>query len=355
MRIPKLCRHRQSGQAYVTDPATGKQISMGKWGTPVAEAAYRVWVSGFTQRAMETPGNPAPGLSVRNLAASVLRWAVDYYRKDGELTGEVNALRSVLDTVVRLFGDLPAAAFGPTQFKAVRQQWVDSGHARGTINEQARRLRRVFRWAVERELVPPAVLTALQAVQPLKAGRTPARETDAIRPAPLADVQRTLPELRPTLRALVQVQMYGSMRPSEARIMRPCDLDRSQDPWLYTPSRHKTQHRGRVRRVWLGPKAQEILTPLLKSADPERPLFRNRRGRVVQRGDYSRAVADACERAGVTPWAPRQLRKTQATAVRALLGPEAARVVLDHAKLETTEIYAERDSELARKAARELG
>ena len=98
-----------------------------------------------------------------------------------------------------------------------------------------------------------------------------------------------------------------------------------------------------------------MLGPLLSHADPDRPLFRNRRGRAVTPGDYSRAVKKACLKAGVPAWQPRQLRKTQSTAVRAALGPEAARVVLDHAMLQTMEIYAERDGELARKAATMLG
>ncbi len=35
------------------------------------------------------------------------------------------------------------------------------------------------------------------------------------------------------------------MRPAELCILRPADIDRSGDVWVYRPSDHKTQHHGR--------------------------------------------------------------------------------------------------------------
>jgi hypothetical protein len=54
-------------------------------------------------------------------------------------------------------------------------------------------------------------------------------------------------------------------------------------------------------------------------------------------------------------WHPHQLRHSQATAIRKEHGAEASQVVLRHAQLDTTEIYAQRDSELARKIIEEVG
>jgi hypothetical protein len=54
-------------------------------------------------------------------------------------------------------------------------------------------------------------------------------------------------------------------------------------------------------------------------------------------------------------WHPHQLRHAQATAIRKEHGAEASQVVLRHAQLYTTEIYAQRDSELARKIIEEIG
>jgi integrase len=70
---------------------------------------------------------------------------------------------------------------------------------------------------------------------------------------------------------------------------------------------------------------------------------------------YDRAIARACEAAGVPPWHPNQLRHTHATEVRRLYGLEAAQVSLGHSQANITEIYAERNQALAVKVASEIG
>ncbi len=56
-----------------------------------------------------------------------------------------------------------------------------------------------------------------------------------------------------------------------------------------------------------------------------------------------------------TRWGPNQLRHAAGTEVRREFGLEAAQTVLGHAKADTTEIYAERDSELARQVMAKIG
>ena len=63
------------------------------------------------------------------------------------------------------------------------------------------------------------------------------------------------------------------MRPAEVCIVRPCDIDRSVDPWLYVPDSHKTEHHGRERMIFLGPQAQVILLRYL-ARDAEAYCFR---------------------------------------------------------------------------------
>ena len=49
---------------------------------------------------------------------------------------------------------------------------IDSGSmCRDFINKSVGRIRRVFKYAVENELIPASVLTGLQALSPLLAGR----------------------------------------------------------------------------------------------------------------------------------------------------------------------------------------
>jgi integrase len=50
-----------------------------------------------------------------------------------------------------------------------------------------------------------------------------------------------------------------------------------------------------------------------------------------------------CNRAKVKVWTPNRLRHSVGTRVRAKYGAEAAKTVLGHRFLNTTEIYAEKD------------
>jgi len=54
-------------------------------------------------------------------------------------------------------------------------------------------------------------------------------------------------------------------------------------------------------------------------------------------------------------WAPNQLRHSRGTEVRKAFGLEAAQVTLGHRNADVTQVYAERDTELARRVAREAG
>lgn len=74
-----------------------------------------------------------------------------------------------------------------------------------------------------------------------------------------------------------------------------------------------------------------------------------------------RAIAEAngleaeFDRLRVPHWSPLQLRHTAATNLRAKYGLEAAKVILGHAKVETTQVYAERDLNEAKRIMAEVG
>jgi site-specific recombinase XerC len=54
-------------------------------------------------------------------------------------------------------------------------------------------------------------------------------------------------------------------------------------------------------------------------------------------------------------WHPNQLRHSKATETRKRYGLEAVQVTLGHASADVTQIYAERDYDLAARVAREVG
>jgi integrase len=67
------------------------------------------------------------------------------------------------------------------------------------------------------------------------------------------------------------------------------------------------------------------------------------------------AIQRACRRAGIPVWSPHRLRHTRATLIRQQYGLEGAKAVLGHTDTKITEIYAERDLELASRIMREIG
>ena len=64
---------------------------------------------------------------------------------------------------------------------------------------------------------------------------------------------------------MIQLQMLTGMRTCEITIMRPGDIDRSADVWIYSPASHKTDYLGQEKFVPLGLKAQQ----LIHEADPD--------------------------------------------------------------------------------------
>jgi integrase len=242
--------------------------------------------------------------------------------------------------------------------------------SRGHINSQIKRVKRMFRWAVENELIPPAVHQGLCAVAGLKQGRSAARETDPVMPVPSEHVEAIQRFVSPQVWALVQLQLYSAARPGELLILRPQDIDTSGCVWTATPTDHKNAFRGKRRVIYLGPKCQGILRPfMLRAADtflfspreaeaaryanadthrrPDQKSNPRKTDRLV--GDrytvhsYRRAVMRACVEAGIPAWAPHRLRHTAATQIRRDFGLEAAQVILGHASADVTEIYAEID------------
>ena len=409
-RLPKY-RHYQPKNLAVVRVA-GKDHYLGRYDSPESwEKYHRLLAEQFAKPA-------APGLAadkardlgreatVEHVLLAFWKHAEDYYVRDGKPTKELASFRDALRPLRLLFGTSRAADFGPLALKAVRSHMVDVQKlCRTLINRRIGRIKRVFNWAVSEELIPAAVAHGLVTVKGLTRGRTAARESEPVKPVPDAWVDAVLPFVPPQLAAMVEVQRRTGMRPGEVVIMRLCDLDRSRDDvWIYCPERHKNDWRGHVRLVALGPQAQAVLRPFL-DRDSEAYLFSPReaqqwrlanrpvhlkpqrttpiypsellarekakelrRTRQTRRviGDhyttetYWKALTYGFKRAHqagveVQAWSPHQLRHSRATELRKKFGIEATRVSLGHARLEATEIYAEKDLMLAIEVAREAG
>jgi integrase len=394
--VPSYRLHKQSGHAVVTlrdSLGNRRDVLLGKYGTAESRAEYaRViaeWESSRRRLPVRSAEPSAPDLTVNEMLLQYWRWAEGHYRDaDGNLSRELENVALALRPLRQLYGHAIAREFGPLALRAVREEMVRAGLSRGVVNARVNRLRRAFKWAASFELVPPSVFEALRTVAGLQRGRGEAREANPVCPAPETHVRATLPYLPPPVRALAELQLLTGMRAGEAMTMRAIDLNMGGPVWTYRPASHKNRHRGQDRVIFLGPQAQELIKPFLttnleaylfsprvyveamhaartarrKTRRTPSELKRERRrapkrgpGDRYSRRSYNVAIIRACKKAGVPEWSPLQLRHTAATAIRARYGLEAAKAILGHARVETSQIYAERDMGRAAEIMAEIG
>ncbi len=336
--------------------------------------------------------------TISGLVSAYLDYAKDYYRdEEGKQTSEYTKIKGALRFLTDRFGTLPVADFGPLKMKEVRQAMINAKRktqkvknakedgekkiietseaklSRNTINLYVHCIRRAFRWGVENERCPSHILAGLEAVKGLAKGRSPARETEPVKPVHEEHIRAILPYTSKVVAAMIQIQFLTGMRPGELVIMRPCDIDTKGPVWIYRPRKFKTKFRGLSRSIPIGPKVQTILKPFLrrkvdaycfspreaiqehlKRKSPIHYQDRYRPDSYRQAIEY--AIAAARENDVQVPYFhPHQLRHTAGTRIRKKYGLDAARAILGHRKLGMADEYAELDLQKAIAAARKMG
>jgi integrase len=212
------------------------------------------------------PGSTSTNeVTVVEVIAAYLPCIEKYYVKNGQPTGEDVNIKLALRPLRRMYGRLNAEDFTPRKLKSVRQTMIEAGHSRKVINRNIRRIKAVFKWGVESELIHPNIYQSLQAVAGLREGRSAARETEPVKPVPDEYVDAVKPHVGRQISAMIELQRLTGMRSGEVTSMRGCDLETTDELWIYTPAEHKTEHHGHRRTIPLGPKCREIIRPFLKS------------------------------------------------------------------------------------------
>jgi site-specific recombinase XerD len=401
-RVPSYRLHKQSGQAIVT--LGGKDFLLGSFKSAASRAEYDRHVTEWLAAGRRLPTDPNH-VTIAELAAAFRRHAREYYRDaDGNVSRAVDNFDEALKPVLKLYGRTPAVEFGPLRLKAVREAMISAGRVRTNVNRLIVRVRGVFKWGAENELIPASVYHGLMALAGLRSGRSGAKESEPIRPVHDAYVEAIEPFVSRQVWAMVRLQRLAGMRPGEVVLMRGMDLDTTGKLWIFRPHKFKTQIHGHKREVYIGPRARAIVEQFLK-LDPSAYIFspadaeaerreklhlrrrtpmnegnkpgtnRRRRPERVAGARYTalsyyRAVQRGCDRADswakggmiianeervIPRWHVNQLRHSRATELRKTYGLEATQAVLGHARVETTQIYAERLSETAARVAAEVG
>jgi len=407
-KVPKYRLHKPSGKAVVT--INGRDYYLRIHDSQASKQAYSRLITEWQATGCSASfGLSRQVVTLAMLAADYLDHCQLYYPK--KYNSETESVRIAI-SYLEDYLDCSARDFGPLRLKAVRQKICDSKNkrtgerqSRKYVNRLIGNLIRMFRWAVENELVDANIYHALKSVPSLKRGRCDSPEGRKVKPVSNELVDRTLPHCPPVVADMIKVQRLTGMRPSEVCALTPGMIDRSGTVWIAKLEDHKNAWRDKPREIYIGPKCQAILRPYLLRAS-HAPLFSPAESEAKRRetrrqarttpescgnrpgsnrkknpkrsarscydtSSYRRAIHRACEIAFDKPdnpspkcladwrasyqWSPNQLRHAAGTEIRKQYGIEAAQVILGHSNVETTEIYAEIDREKGIKVAAALG
>jgi integrase len=347
-------------------------------------AIAKVVAANLLQQAIYSAKNTTSQPGDRTIMSIVKAFSVhakDYYRDvAGNATSEVRRIKYATSPLIDMFAAMPAEEFGPLKLKQVRQQMIDLNLARKSINDRIACIKRMFRWAASEELVPAGTYQSLLTVEGLKRGRSGAKETARVLPVPETHVYAILPYTTEVVAAMIELQLLTGMRSTEVCIIRPCDIETTGKVWMYRPAFYKTQYLDREfeKVICIGPRGQEILKPFLKrkldgycfspAETQEKRNVSNGERELNERYDrrtYRKAVQYAIKKAQkagvkigdkpVMMWTPHQLRHTATTRAAKEFGIEIAKAATGHAHISTTQIYAEKDMEAAKKVALKFG
>jgi integrase len=363
-RNPKHGRHA-TGQGIVY--LSGEAFYTGVYGTPEAEKKYLELVGRWNAVGRKRlPRSHAGPLLVADLASRYMETISATHVKRGEPTSYAVMVKRVMKKLTELFGSLPAVEFGREEFKTARSYWETTLNKRGrpfhrvSVNEYAETVRRAFYWAAGEGLVARLDWMDRKIVPRLRKGRTKARESIKVKPAPPEAVEAVLGAVSGQVQTMIRLQLLTGARPGEVCSIQKRYIDCSVTPWAYrVPSEiNKTEHLedAAERVVRIGPKARAILGPWFdRTADDSSPIFTTRHRNPWTAKSYGTVIGQVCKKLGVTPWTPNQLRHTRLTEVRRKFGLEASGAVGGHSDLDTTQIYAERDEELSSMVAESTG
>lgn len=355
-QVPTMRHDKERDRAYVR--IDGVRHRLGKWGSDKAQVSYdaliaswlasgRVNTDGATaaKPAQAKPAPPPSSSGVLTVADLLALWMEDIATNGKGIESSSYGSARAAGRAMFAYLTLPVDDFGPKVFKQVMRDYaktpvvtrkllkdgtvinVERPRTRKYVNSVMVRIRKMFQWAVTEEMIDAAKAWRLQSVPLLEYGDPHAKESEDRQPAKQEVVQATLGALTRECAALIEVLSLTGCRPSEVcRMTMDQIYDRDKKVWRYVPRRHKNSWRGKIRHVAIGPRCQKIIEKQVEEfglSDAE-AIFSPRRS-VPRKKKFGsnpdprakefygsnivrKAVARACEVAGVEHWFPYQMR-----------------------------------------------
>lgn len=234
-----FAHHKATNQGYVT--LNGQRHYLGVYDKPETLIRYNRMISEWLANDRHLPVAPEK-FTVTDLAIAYMKYVLVRYvnEKTGKPTATVYNTRLILRRLRANYGDLLATKFTALQLKTLEISLAKDNLARATIRYRINRIKHMFRWAVNSGLVPASCWASISVHQGIEnhdrsVNGTPLKPIKIVRPVSVQDVEATLPFLTPVLRSMVRLQLITVARPGEICMMRPCDIDTTEDVWRYTP------------------------------------------------------------------------------------------------------------------------
>lgn len=228
-----------------------------------------------------------------------------------------------------------------------------------TVNRRVRAIASVFAFGASRDLVPAEIAWGIRMIAPVRG------ETGSFGMPDIIAVRETLAVCTPTLWRMVVLQMLTGLRSGELCQIRRGDIAREGQDLVLTIAKHKTRKTIGTKTLVLGPRAFELLEPLLTKREGEY-LFtpaesEAERGRVKECREcydsrsYYHALEFARTAAGASHWHPHQLRHLASTEIADVMSEQHARAVMGHTTVAMTRGYIHEQRRKAREVAEKMG
>ncbi|MCE9533944.1 MAG: hypothetical protein K8T89_22890 [Planctomycetes bacterium] len=399
---PSLCYHKTLGQWYYF--ANKKMHYLGR---DKAEAVRRY--SAVVEGGID-PGPPPvdePSTDQLTVDDVLTKYVLHAYKHHTDKRSLARIDRAV-EAAIDVHGETPAEEFRAKALRDVRDHLLreDPPLSRHYLNHLTKALKTAFAWLASEELVSAATHDSLRKLKALVDGEGGA-ELEDIPPVEDSAVEATLPFCHAVLRDMIRVQRLLGCRPGELVRMKRSEISTSESEpiqipktsrkvsganidglpvWLYVPSKHKTQSKGKIRVVGIGPEAQPVLMPYL-DRKPDEYLFRPKDavakhiatasrsskpfGDCYTSCSYARSIWYSIRKARrarakkfgvvslewvVPDWAPNQLRKAASENAASMTDAESAAAMLGHsASKRATDSYVQVVLQRIMETARKVG
>ena len=189
--------------------------------------------------------------------------------------------------------ETPVRAIGPHHLQRFRRMLLNRGGRRlvsvpgggkvwrrtgplrrRTLNLYISHVIRFLEWADARGYLATGQLERLREGAFLPKGSAEAPDYTGPKPPDPESVAALIEYVPPSVAAMVELQRLTGMKPVELCDLKAIHLDKSGEPWIYSPPRQRSQRK--VRRVTLDARAQAVLIPFLPT-NPYEAVFSPRK------------------------------------------------------------------------------